>query len=85
VIVLACSLCRGALECTGDAADCQECSQTFPGQNGVWRMLRPERIAAAEKLLADYTGSRQAEGRGPVSAEFDRNLPECPENHPLAR
>ena len=85
MIALACPTCRCALERTADAADCQKCSHTFRRQNGVWRMLRPERITAAENFLTDYTRIRLAEGRGSVSAEYYRKLPECPDGHPLAR
>jgi SAM-dependent methyltransferase len=48
-------------------------------------MLRRERVAPVEKFLADYTKIRIAEGRGSADAAFYRNLPDCPEDHPLAR
>jgi SAM-dependent methyltransferase len=66
------------------AAECRTCLHTFAEQNGVWRMLRPERVAPIENFLADYTKIRLAEGRGSADAAFYRNLPECPADHPLA-
>jgi SAM-dependent methyltransferase len=84
LIALACPLCRGALETAADTAECRTCLHTFAKQNGVWRMLRPERIAPIENFLADYTKIRLAEGRGSADAAFYRNLPECPDDHPMA-
>jgi SAM-dependent methyltransferase len=67
-----------------DTADCRTCLHTFTKQNSVWRMLRPERVAPIESFLADYTKIRLAEGRGSADAAFYRNLPECPDDHPMA-
>src|ERR1700735_4848110 len=72
LIALACPLCRGALEMTNDTAHCRACRHTHRKQNGVWHMLRPERVAPVENFLTDYTKIRLAEGRGSVDAAFYR-------------
>jgi SAM-dependent methyltransferase len=84
LIALACPLCRGALETTEETAHCRACRHTFRKQNGVWQLLRPERIAPVESFLTDYTKIRLAEGRGSADAAFYRNLPDCPDDHPMA-
>jgi SAM-dependent methyltransferase len=84
LIALACPVCRGALETTVDSARCRTCHRTWTKQSGIWRMLRPERIAPIESFLGDYTKIRLAEGRGSRDGAFYRNLPNCPEDHPLA-
>ena len=84
MIAMACPVCRGALTDGGDAADCAACRHTYLKWNGVWRMLRPERIAPIENFLADYTKIRLAEGRGSADAAFYRRLPDCPDDHPMA-
>ena len=84
MIALACPVCREALEITGETAHCGACRRKFTRQNGVWRMLRPERLAPIENFLADYTKIRLAEGRGSADAAYYRNLPACPHNHPMA-
>jgi SAM-dependent methyltransferase len=84
LITFACPACRAPLETTGDSAQCHECGYTSRKQNGVWQLLRPERVGPIDSFLADYTKIRLAEGRGSVDAAFYRNLPECPESHPMA-
>ncbi len=71
-------------EAAWEEATCVECGQTYFLSNGVWRMLRPERVAPIEKFLADYTKIRLAEGRGSFDASFYRGLPDCPDDHPMA-
>lgn len=77
-------MCGELLETTLVAAECPACRYTAAKQNGVWRMLRPERVLPIENFLADYTKIRLAEGRGSADGAFYRNLPGCPDNHPLA-
>jgi SAM-dependent methyltransferase len=84
LIALACPVCRGALEMADDTAHCRACRQTYTKQNSVWHMLRPERVAPVENFLTDYTKIRLAEGRGSADAAFYRNLPDCPDDHPMA-
>jgi len=47
-------------------------------------MLRPERLAAIDRFLDDYTRIRLSEGRGSIDPAFYRNLPDCPPEHPMA-
>jgi SAM-dependent methyltransferase len=82
VIALACPRCRRVLR-TGSSL-CDACGHNCPQVDGVWRMLRPERVAVIEAFLADYTKIRLAEGRGSSDPAFYRNLPSCPASHPLA-
>jgi SAM-dependent methyltransferase len=77
-------VCRGALEMAGGSAHCPACHYAATKQNGVWQLLRPERLGAVESFLADYTKIRLAEGRGSADASFYRNLPDCPDDHPMA-
>jgi SAM-dependent methyltransferase len=88
VIALACPLCRRALDIqtgsTTEVGACNGCARRFAQADGVWRMLRPERVALVDAFLADYTQIRLAEGRGSSDPAFYRNLPSCPASHPLA-
>ncbi len=84
MIALACPLCRSPLEAAAGIAHCRGCAHTVEQKNGIWRMLRPDRVAVIENFLVDYTRIRLAEGRGSNDAEFYRNLPECPPAHPMA-
>jgi SAM-dependent methyltransferase len=84
LIALSCVLCHGVLDLTADSATCRACGHIFVNRNGVWRMLRPERLAPLENFLADYTKIRLAEGRGSPDPSFYRNLPDCPAGHPLS-
>lgn len=81
---LTCPQCRAVLEVAADTADCRACKLTYHRQNGIWRLLRPERVQLIDAFLADYTKIRLAEGRGSDDAHFYRNLPECPPDHPMA-
>jgi SAM-dependent methyltransferase len=72
------------LEAIGDRAHCAACGYTSTKQNGVWQLLRPERAGPIDSFLADYTKIRLAEGRGSADAAFYRNLPDCPDDHPMA-
>ena len=83
MIVLACPECHGLLQLAADSARCGICRHSFARHNGVWRLLRPQRVALIERFLADYTKIRLAEGRGSAAATFYRNLPDCPADHPL--
>jgi SAM-dependent methyltransferase len=82
MIALACPMCRRALQ--AGTGLCAGCGHDFAQIDGVWRMLRPERVSAIEAFLADYTKIRLAEGRGSSDPAFYRNLPLCPASHPLA-
>lgn len=84
MIALACPVCRGTLLTESDTAACPACRHTYRKQNGVWRMLRPDRVAPIENFLADYTKIRLAEGRGSADSAFYRGLPDCPDDHPMA-
>ena len=81
---LACPVCHAASTASADAATCRACGYVSTRRSGVWRMLRPERVATVEKFLADYTKVRLAEGRGSTDAAFYRNLPDCPPDHSMA-
>lgn len=72
------------LESVAESVRCATCHYEFTKQDGVWRMLRPERISGIENFLEDYTKIRLAEGRGSADATFYRTLPDCPDNHPMA-
>ncbi len=85
MIPLACPVCRRTLTVEAGAAGCAACGRSFTQRNDVWQMIRPERSVAVEKFVADYTKIRLAEGRGSSSAGFYRDLPNCPDDHPMAR
>lgn len=59
------------------------CQHSWVKRDGIWRFIRPERLAIIEAFLADYTKIRLAEGRGSDSPDFYRNLPDCPDEHPM--
>jgi SAM-dependent methyltransferase len=84
VIELTCPSCRSALVTTSTTASCQDCGRQFSKREGIWCLLQPERVAAIEEFLGDYTRIRHAEGRGSTDPGFYRDLPECPATHPMA-
>jgi ubiquinone/menaquinone biosynthesis C-methylase UbiE len=81
---LYCPACRAALDMEDESARCQQCARCFKKKQGVWRLLHPGRSARIEEFLADYTRVRLAEGRGSDDPAFYRQLPRCPDNHPIA-
>jgi SAM-dependent methyltransferase len=83
-MAFACPVCGNSLDEATGAAVCHACPQSFVKLAGVWRMLPPGRMASVQRFLADYTRVRLAEGRGSLDPAFYRNLPNCPDNHPLA-
>jgi SAM-dependent methyltransferase len=84
LITLACPVCRATLQVIGDSGRCAACGYNSTKRNGVWQLLRPERVDPTDSFLADYTKIRLAEGRGSADAAFYRNLPDCPDDHPMA-
>jgi SAM-dependent methyltransferase len=74
-LTLVCPVCRCAVG---------SCAHVYSQDDGIWRFVRPERAAAVNAFVRDYTKIRLAEGRGSDDPEFYRNLPDCPGEHPMA-
>lgn len=72
---LACPVCRCPLG---------SCHHQYSEVDGIWRFIRPQRADAVAAFVGDYTKIRLAEGRGSDDPVFYRNLPDCPDEHPLA-
>jgi len=82
-LTFSCPVCRAVLSGQGGSANCPSCHHTYFEEDGIWRFIRPERIAAIDAFLRDYTNIRLAEGRGSNDPNFYRNLPDCPADHPM--
>lgn len=78
---LACPACRGDLD---EELVCRACSAGYAEADGILRLVTPDRIAAVERFLADYTMIRHAEGRGSDDPAYYRHLPEPTAGDPLA-
>jgi SAM-dependent methyltransferase/uncharacterized protein YbaR (Trm112 family) len=81
----ACPACRALLE-PGDDGElrCPADGRAYRCEDGIWRLLLPERAAYFALFLRDYTAIRTAEGYGYASAEHYRRLPEVAPDDPLA-
>ncbi|MFN0026670.1 MAG: class I SAM-dependent methyltransferase [Acidimicrobiales bacterium] len=65
-------------------ATCEQCGAGYPGNGGIWSMLRAEDRPRVDRFLVDYTHIRQAEGRGSQDPEYYRALPATAPDDPLA-
>lgn len=86
---MACPQCQanlGALPTQTQATTlaCEHCGNRYSCVDGIWRCLPPERLAALQPFLRDYTRIRLAEERGSQSPDFYLKLPSCDPGHPLA-
>ncbi len=82
-MTFACPVCRAALSEHDGRADCPACRHSYHQWEGIWRLIRPDRIGVIQAFLRDYTKIRLAEGRGSDDPDFYRNLPDCPDDHPM--
>lgn len=62
---------------TQDAAsiECAACDSRLACEQGIWKMLLPERAARYAQFVQDYESIRAAEGRGSNSDEYYLALP----------
>src|SRR5436305_271555 len=60
-----------------DAAsiECSACESRLTCEQGIWKMLLPERAARYSQFVKDYESIRAAEGRGSNSDEYYLALP----------
>jgi len=60
-----------------DAAsiECSACESRLACEQGIWKMLLPERAARYSQFVQDYEAIRAAEGRGSNSDEYYLALP----------
>jgi SAM-dependent methyltransferase len=72
----ACPICHAPLETiTPDALRCASDAAVFPRVDGIWRLMRPDRIAHFARFVKEYEAIRQAEGRGSDNPSYYRALP----------
>ncbi|MEE8477780.1 MAG: methyltransferase domain-containing protein [Gemmatimonadales bacterium] len=74
---LACPSCQGPLASDGDGATCRVCRHAYEFENGVWRLLRPEREGYFARWIEEYDCIRSREARDfrHDPAQY-KNLPE---------
>lgn len=58
-----------------DALKNLQTGQTYRREDGVWRMLLPERAVALAQFITEYETVRLAEGRGSAESDYYRALP----------
>ncbi len=82
----ACPICKSRLEAVSpNDLRCATDATTFHCVDGIWRMLRPDRVAYFERFVGEYQTVRQAEGRGSDDAAYYRALPFADRSGRLAR
>jgi SAM-dependent methyltransferase len=80
-----CPNCRSrGLELGAAEAHCADCNSTFQKAHSIWYLLPPEREQQYTDFLGSYTLIRNAEGRNTGDPAICRDLPACPEVHPLS-
>ncbi len=73
----ACPVCGELLaQISPDLLICQNEGMEYPLQNGIWRLLPPDRAAYFQQFIREYETIRRLEGRGSDDSQFYRSLPE---------
>ena len=52
-----------------------ESNHSYTCEDGIWRMLAPERIETFEQFIQEYEVVREAEGRGSNDPGYYQSLP----------
>ena len=63
---------------------CENCQQTYPRTEGIWRFLLPDQAQRYTPFLEVYRRLRQGDGWERQDAAYYLNLPEVPSNDPQA-
>jgi len=72
----ACPICQSPLEIvSSDEQRCPRDRTIYRCVDGIWRCLRPDRVASLEQFIHEYETIRQAEGRGSADPAYYRQLP----------
>lgn len=72
----ACPICKSPLEVVSTRElRCPSDATTFCQIDGIWRLMRPERVAYYERFVKEYETIRRAEGRGSRDSAYYRALP----------
>ena len=72
----ACPVCRTTLEIlTEDQLRCPTDQTIYFKEDGIWRLLTPERQAYFRRFMQEYQTVRQGEGRGSADPAYYRALP----------
>jgi len=71
-----CPVCRSQLQkINSTECICPTGEHYYEKQDGVWRLLRPERSDYFDRFIHEYRAIREAEGRWSRSADYYRQLP----------
>ncbi len=71
-----CPICLSPLETISTRElRCPSDATTFCQIDGVWRLMRPDRIAYYKRFVKEYETIRRAEGRGSSESAYYRALP----------
>lgn len=80
-----CPQCAVSLTAPPSAAlTCRTCGTAVPIRDGIYRFLRPERLAEIEPFLAQYRRVREADGYRQPGSEYYRSLPNVDARDPQA-
>lgn len=72
----ACPICQSRLDAsTLDMLRCATDATAFRKIDGIWRLMRPDRVARFAQFVKEYATVRLAEGRGSDDAAYYRALP----------
>ncbi len=81
-----CPICGGKLiRSNPEALFCSHDQLFFHRENGIWKLMAPQRLEYYKKFVQDYEKIRFAEGRGASGQQYFDALPYIKGNNDLAR